>query len=70
MATKITPKIHSEEPAQEQQLDPAFSNLEFSRRADELIGLIKRHYRMIEGEAVSNEQTLDVATKILQERLK
>lgn len=51
-------------------LDPVFDNLEFTRRADELIGVIKRHYKMIEGVDVTREKTLEVATQIIKGRLK
>lgn len=61
MARKITPKV---EPKSE-----AFSNLEFTRRADELIGVIQRHFRMIEGRNVQKDETLQVATEIIKERL-
>lgn len=64
MPRRIKPKI---EPLTQ---DPVFKNLEFTRRADELIGVIQRHYRMIEGRNVERAETLEVATQILKERLK
>ncbi len=54
----------------EVKLDPVFSNLEFSRRADELIGVIKRHFQMIKGVNVEREETLQIATDIIKGRLK
>lgn len=52
------------------QIEEVFTNPEFSKYADQFIGVIKRHYRMIDGINVEREQTLAVATKILEERLK
>lgn len=54
----------------EPQIEEVFTNPEFSKYADQLIGVIKRHYSMIEGVTVEREQTLAIATKILEERLK
>lgn len=59
---KVTPKI-------EPSLEEVFKNPEFSKRADELLGVIERHYRMIEGFNPGKELRLEVATKILKERL-
>lgn len=59
---KITVKTES--------LDPVFENLEFTDYADKLIGVIKRHYRMIEGRNVESPEILDIATQIIKGRLK
>lgn len=58
------------QPKQEAPLNPVFENLEFTRRADELIGVIQRHFRMIEGRNVESPEILQIATKIVKERLK
>lgn len=60
---RVTPKV-------EVDLEEVFKNPEFSKRADELLGVIERHYRMIEGFNPDKQLRLEVATKILQERLK
>lgn len=49
--------------------NPVFENLEFTRRADELIGVIQRHFRMIDGRNVEKKETLEIATQIIKERL-
>lgn len=60
---KVTPKV-------EVNLEEVFKNPEFAKYADQFLGLIERHYRMVEGFNPDKELRLEVATKILQERLK
>lgn len=62
MARRIVPTTQPE-------LSEVYSNLEFTRRADELIGVIKRHCRMVEGRNVEKDETLEIATQIIKERL-
>lgn len=62
MARKITVKSDS-------QLPEVFKNPEFARYADELLGVISRHFRMIEGKIIDKDEQLKIATKILKERL-
>ena len=52
-----------------QPQNPVFNNLEFTRRADELVGVIQRHFEMIEGRNVEKDETLEIATQIIKERL-
>lgn len=53
----------------EQELKEVFKNPEFSRYADELLGVIERHFRMIEGRNADKEERLQVAIDIIKERL-
>ena len=54
----------------EPDLEEVFKNPEFSRYADELLGVIERHFRMIEGRNADKEERLNVAIQIIKERLK
>jgi hypothetical protein len=65
MATKKTVKQ-----VKVTELDPVFDNLEFTRRADELIGVIQRHFRMIEGRNVESPEIEEIANNIIKGRLK
>ena len=51
------------------ELDEVFTNPEFSKFADQFLGVIERHFRMIEGRNADKEERLEVAVNILKERL-
>lgn len=51
-------------------LDPAYGNPEYAKAADQLIGVIRDRIVRARSEPYSKEKVLDIASKILESRMR
>lgn len=62
MAKKSTPKAQP-------KLEPVFSNVQFTKPADQLLEAVRQYYQRIKGESISKTEMQKVVSDIVESRL-